>query len=649
MQVNKNSMDDRPLWSPQRSALDRTRMGQFMHAQGFQRYEDLYAWSIDKSDEFWQALWEFAGVMGTKGACPRTEGQPFESTRFFPQGMLNYAENLMRERPEDEEVMVFRGEDKVHTRLTYGELRQKVASLANFLKAQGVLPGDRVAGMLCNRPETVIAMLATASLGAVWASCSPDFGVQGVLDRFQQIEPTVFFYTNGYYYQGKWFDCRDKVEAILSKLPSLKAFVQVPYGRDTTWHLQGCTPFEQTQSCYGGCPLMFFPVPFNHPLFILFSSGTTGMPKCIVHSHGGVLLQHMKEHQLHSDIQAGDRVFYYTTCGWMMWNWLVSALASKATLLLYDGSPFAQGPQTLFTYMADEKATFMGVSAKYIDALHKESFTTQGYDLSALRTLASTGSPLLPESFHYAYDSLKADMCLTSISGGSDIVSCFMLGNPLRPVYAGELQGAGLGLAVAVYDEDGHVTHGQKGELVCTQPFPAQPLGFWGDEGGKKFHETYFACFPGVWHHGDFVEHTTHDGFIIYGRSDTVLNPGGVRIGTAEIYRQVEQVLEVLDSVVIGQEWQGDVRVVLFVRLRDGVVLDEALQDRLKAQIRANATPRHVPAKIIPVQDIPRTISGKIVEKAVSDMVHGRVVKNKESLANPESLTEYGGIEALQG
>jgi acetoacetyl-CoA synthetase len=500
-------------------------------------------------------------------------------------------------------------------------------------------------------PESVIGALAAASLGCIWSSCSPDFGVQGVLDRFGQIEPKVLLTADGYWYNGKPQPSLGRITEVLGKLPSVQQVLVVPYLSENPdiSTLPRAKLFREALDEQTGGEIGFEPVPFNHPLYIMYSSGTTGVPKCIVHGHGGTLLQHLKEHRLHSDVKPGDRIFYFTTCGWMMWNWLISGLGSGATLLLYDGSPFAPNGNILFDYAQAEKCTLFGTSAKYIDACHKAGIEPRrSHDLSSVRVIASTGSPLAPESFDYIYEKVKKDACLSSISGGTDIISCFMLGNPTGPVWRGEIQMRGLGLKVEVWNDEGKPVQGEKGELVCAAPFPSMPVGFWNDPDGRRYRAAYFERYPNVWHHGDYVELTEHGGIVVYGRSDAVLNPGGVRIGTAEIYRQVEQLPEILESIVIGQDWQHDVRVVLFVRLREGATLDDALKDKIKAKIRANTTPRHVPAKIVAVADIPRTKSGKITELAVRDTVHGKPVKNQEALANPEALALFKNIAELQ-
>jgi acetoacetyl-CoA synthetase len=538
--------------------------------------------------------------------------------------------------------------------MSRAELHVEVARFQQFLIAAGVGEGDRVAGYLPNLPETLVAMLAATSLGAIWSSASPDFGVQGVLDRFGQIEPKVLVCVDGYWYNGKAVDCLSKNAEVVARMPSLVKTVVVPYlnEKPDLGGIAGAMSWSELPPADSATDLVIRRVAFDHPLFIMFSSGTTGVPKCIVHCHGGALLQHLKEHQLHSDVRPGDRLFYFTTCGWMMWNWLVSGLACGATLLLYDGSPFAGGGTVLFDYAAAEKMTHFGTSAKFIDAAAKMGLMPgKTHDLASLRAMFSTGSPLSPEGFDWVYREIKQDILLASISGGTDIISCFVLGNPVLPVYRGEIQCRGLGMAVDVFDDDGSPVRSQKGELVCTKPFPAMPVGFWNDPDGAKYYAAYFERFANIWCHGDFSELTAHDGMIIYGRSDATLNPGGVRIGTAEIYRQVEQLPEILESLVIGQAWPpekgDDVRVVLFVRLQEGAILDAALIDRIKKQIRDNTTPRHVPAKVVQVQDIPRTKSGKIVELAVRNVVQAQPVKNVEALANPEALEFFRGRSEL--
>ena len=637
---------ERPVWTPSAAAVAAAPMTRFageasrLAGGPLAPYRALHAWSVADRAGFWSLLWDFAGVIGQKGASAMRDGEKMPGARFFPEARLNFAENLLRRRDEGDAI-VFRGEEGATRRLSWRQLNELVSRLQQALAAVGVGPGDRVAALLPNVPEAIAAMLATTSLGAVWSSASPDFGPGGVLDRFGQIEPKAFFAIDGYVYAGKQIPLVDKLQPILAGLPTVKATIIVPLiGKaEATAATLGAKTLDAAIVPYAAKPVAFTRLPFAHPLYILFSSGTTGIPKCIVHSAGGTLLQHLKEHRLHSSIGRDDRVFYFTTLGWMMWNWLASALASEATLILFDGSPFHPSPSVLFDYAEKERVTFFGTSAKFIDALKKAEYRpADNHDLSALRTIASTGSPLVAESFDFVYDAIKRDVHLASISGGTDIVSCFVLGVPIEPVWRGEIQGPGLGMAVDVFDDDGKPLTGDKGELVCTKPFPAMPIGFWRDDDGRRYHAAYFERFAGIWCHGDFAEWTEHGGIVILGRSDATLKPGGVRIGTAEIYRQVEQIPEVAEALAIGQDFAGDVRVVLFVRLAPGAVLDEVLVKRIKDRIRTGASPRHVPARVVAVSDIPRTKSGKIVELAVRDVVAGRTVKNKEALANPEAL-----------
>ena len=612
-------------------------------------YQALHAWSVEQPGAFWSALWDFCDVIGDKGDTAFVPGEDMLSARFFPGASLNFAENLLRPGAFGEAI-VFRGEDKVEKRLTQADLRALVSRLAQAMQAEGVGVGDRVAAMMPNMPETIALMLATASIGAVWSSCSPDFGERGVLDRFGQIEPKLMIACDGYFYAGKTIRVAEKLGPIVAALKPLKTIV-VPYtgkAEDVAAGLPGAVTLDAFIAPFEAADLVFERLPFAHPLYIVFSSGTTGVPKCIVHSAGGTLIQHLKEHRLHCGTGAGDRVFYFTTCGWMMWNWLVSGLATGATLLLYDGSPFHPNGNVIFDYMQAEKATFLGTSAKFIDAVRKDGLTPiSTHDLSSVRMIASTGSPLSPESFDFVYEGIKADVHLASISGGTDIVSCFVLGVPWLPVYEGEIQGAGLGMAVDVWNDEGQPVVGEKGDLVCTRAFPAMPVGFWNDPTGERYRAAYFERFPGIWCHGDFAEWTEHHGIVIHGRSDATLNPQGVRIGTAEIYNIVEQMDEVQEAICIGQEWEGDVRVVLFVRLKPGAELDADLAKRIRTNIRTGASPRHVPAHVLAVADIPRTKSGKIVELAVREVVHGRAVKNKDALANPEALDLFAGREEL--
>ena len=628
----------KPLWTPSPERAAQTGMARFMALAGKKTYDDLHAWSVDESEAFWSLVWEFCEVRGTRKGPVLADRSKMPGAHWFPEARLNFAENLLRRR-DHSDAIVFWGEDRIKRKLSFRQLHHLVSRLAQALADAGVKKGDRVAGYLPNLPESTAAMLATASLGAVWSSCSPDFGVQGVLDRFGQIEPKLLFCADGYLYGGKEFDSQEKAAEVLEHLPSVEECVVIDYlGAPVT---AGTSLYDFLEPFDPG-ELRFEPVEFNHPLYVLYSSGTTGVPKCIVHGTGGTLLQHLKEHRLHSDVRAGDRLFYFTTLGWMMWNWLASGLASDATLLLYDGSPFVQKGKLLFDYADAEGMTHFGTSAKFIDAIAKTGLEPkQTHRLEELRTVLSTGSPLVAEGFDFVYEKVKSDVCLSSISGGTDIVSCFVLGNPIGPVWRGEIQAKGLGMAVEVFDENGKSVKNEKGELVCSKPFPSMPVGFWNDPDGAKYRAAYFEKYPNVWRHGDWCEITPHGGIVIYGRSDAVLNPGGVRIGTAEIYRQVESLDEIVESLVIGQDWQGDVRVVLFVRLKDGLSLDDSLVGKIKQRIRSSTTPRHVPAKILQVADIPRTKSGKIVELAVRDVVHGRAVKNLQALANPEALAEF--------
>ncbi len=647
---------DQALWTPSPERIAASNLSAFTkfvtenYDAKIETYAALHAWSCAEREKFWYAVWEYCDVIGTPGGKILLDRARMPGARWFPEARLNFAENLLRQR-DDTPAIIFWGEEQLKSQVTWNDLYNEVSRLAQALRAQGVKPGDRVAAYLPNLPGSVIGMLATASIGAVWSSCSPDFGARGVLDRFGQIEPKVLLAVDGYFYSGKSIDVLPRVAEIAAHLPTVKKVVIVPYTRAAP-PLAGIphaidvrdfmAPFQPQE-------ITFERLPFDHPLYILYSSGTTGVPKCIVHGAGGTLLQHLKEHQLHTDVKAGERLFYYTTCGWMMWNWLVSGLASRATLMLYDGSPFVRRGRVLWDYAQSEKITVFGTAAKYIDAIAKLNLAPAvSHKLPHLKALLSTGSPLAPESFEYVYRNIKQDMHLASISGGTDIVSCFALGNPAAPVWRGEIQTPGLGMKVEVFDEDGHALSSDKGELVCTTPFPSMPLGFWNDADGSKYHAAYFNVYPNVWRHGDYLEYTEHGGLIIYGRSDAVLNPGGVRIGTAEIYRQVEKLDEIEESLAIGQDWNNDVRVILFVRLREGLTLDEALSARIKQQIRDNTTPRHVPDKVLQVSDIPRTRSGKIVELAVRNVVHNLPVKNIEALANPDALELFRGRAELQ-
>ncbi|WP_404941133.1 acetoacetate--CoA ligase [Pseudomonas danubii] len=646
------------LWQPSAERISKTRMEAFRrlvnhrHDLNLADFPALHQWSIDQRESFWQAIVDFFEVSFHQPAeSVLREGPQMPSAQWFPGATLNFAEHLLKRR-DDTVAVVAINENGQREPLTYAELAAQVAGLQRSLRAAGVGLGDRVAACLPNTWQTLVGMLASTSLGAVWSSCSPDFGTQGVIDRFGQIEPKVLITCAGYRYAGKDIDQTAKVNEILERLPSLEQLLIVPYARPQTrvedYRTQARISLWDNFYQPGGEP-EFVPVPFAHPLYILYSSGTTGVPKCIVHGTGGVLLQHLKEHGLHTDLGPGERLFYYTTCGWMMWNWLVSALATGASLVLYDGSPFHPTNERLIDLIDSEGISVFGTSPKYLAALEKAGSRPRlSHRLDSLKTLLCTGSPLSPQSYDYVYREIKSDLCLASMSGGTDIVACFVAGNPIQPVRRGEMQGKSLGMAIEVWNDQGQPVTGEKGELVCTRHFPSIPVGLWHDPDQSKLKASYFSLFPGVWAQGDYAEQLPHGGWLIHGRSDAVLNPGGVRIGTAEIYRQVEKLEQVLESLAIGQSWEHDVRVVLFVRLQDGVVLDEPLQERIRQVIRSNTTPRHVPAKILAVTDIPRTISGKIVELAVRNVVHGLPVKNTDALANPEALEQFRDREELR-
>lgn len=647
---------EKPLWQPSAARIQNANITRFMaeiakrYGVSLADYGALHRWSIEEREKFWDLLWDFCGVIGEKGGRISVDGDKMPGARFFPDGKINMAENLLRRR-DGGDALVFWGEDKVRRRMSHAELYDAVSKLAQALKEDGVKAGDRIGGFLPNLPETLIAMLAVTSLGAVWSSCSPDFGVKGVIDRFGQIEPKILFVADGYFYNGKQHDSLERAAGIVAELPKLERVIVIPYTRDNpslSGFDQRARAYRDYVAPYQVKDIAFTRMPFNAPLYIMYSSGTTGVPKCIVHGIGGTLLKHLDEEVLQGDIKPNDRVFYFTTCGWMMWNWLMTNLACGATLLLFDGAPTYPSANIIFDYADAEKMTHLGTSAKFIDSIAKMEFSPKKtHRLDTVRTIFSTGSPLAPQGFDYIYEHVKSDVCLTSMSGGTDLIGSFVGGNPIGPVWRGEIQALLLGMAVAAFDDDGKPVIGEKGELVCTKPFPSMPIGFWNDPGDKKYFEAYFAAYPNIWCHGDYIEITKHGGTIIYGRSDAVLNPGGVRIGTAEIYRQVEQLSEVVESLVVGQDWQNDVRVVLFVRLRAGVTLDQALIDKIRKQIRDNTTPRHVPAKVIAVADIPRTISGKIVELAVRNIIHGRPVKNQDALANPDALKLFSNLPEL--
>ena len=632
------------VWIPSQDQILNSNLKKFTEfveentGKHFKSYDELHHFSIS-NPEFWRFIIEFFKVEGEWNG-PIYEGENIFSAKWFPQSKLNFAENMLKNR-SDNEALIFRCEDRISETLSFAELYNQVSKTAQHLKELGVTKGDRVAGFLPNFAGSIVAMLATASVGAIWSSCSPDFGEQGVIDRFGQIEPKVLFCVDGYFYDGKTHNCLDKIKSFTARLPSLKQVVIFDYASLSNIIINNSISYQEILENYEAIEIGFERVGFDHPLYIMYSSGTTGVPKCIVHGHGGTLVQHLKEHQLQTNISSGDRVFYFTTCSWMMWNWLVSALGTGATVMLYDGSPTYPDNTVLWKFADEEQFSHFGTSAKYIETLMKNDINPSAiFKLSNLKVICSTGSPLSAECYDYIYNNVGY-VHLASISGGTDIVSCFVLGVPTIPVRRGEIQGAGLGMAVEIWDDSGRVNRGERGELVCTKPFPSRPVKFWNDIDGKKYHAAYFDRFEGVWAHGDFAEQTPDGGYIIYGRSDATLNPGGVRIGTAEIYRQVDRVKEVLESIVIGQVWGSDTRIVLFVKLREGTNLTETLLDTIKKLIKENCTSRHVPSKILQVEDIPRTKSGKIVEIPVRDIVHGREVKNKEALANPDALDYF--------
>jgi acetoacetyl-CoA synthetase len=649
---------NQPLWTPSEARIEGSNLARFIDHVKAQwgvdhgrDYASLWQWSIDEMEKFWLSVWDFCEIRAeTRGERVLVDGGKMPGARFFPDAKLNFAENLLRRR-DDTPALKFQGEDKARAEMSWAELYDATSRLAQALRGAGLEPGDRVAAYMPNMPETVVAMLAVTSIGAVFSSCSPDFGLQGVVDRFGQIEPKVLISADGYHYNGKTHPSLDKLPAIVARIPSLEQVIVVPYA-EAEPDVSGVPKAVTLPDFVANFPareIAFTAMPFNAPLYIMFSSGTTGVPKCIVHGIGGSLITHLKEQRLHGDVKPGDRLFWFTTCGWMMWNWLVSGLASEATLLLYDGSPFYPDGNAVYDFAAANAMSYFGTSAKFIDACNKAGLEPKKtHDLSHLRAMGSTGSPLVPEGFDYVYAQVKSDIHLASVSGGTDLLGCFVGANPFGPVWRGEIQAPVLGMAMEVFDEAGAPVRGEKGELVCTRPFPSMPVGFWNDPGDRKYRAAYFEKFDNVWCHGDWIEVTDHGGYVIYGRSDATLNSGGVRIGTAEIYRQVEQMEEIVEALVIGQDWDSDTRIVLFVRLREGEALNDALADKIRKQIRANTTPRHVPARILAVSDIPRTKSGKIVELAVREVVHGRPVKNMEALANPEALKEFEARAELQ-
>ncbi|TGL64883.1 acetoacetate--CoA ligase [Leptospira sarikeiensis] len=647
------------LWSPSPELIQNSRLTQFQKfveektGKKFKNYSELHTWSVDFIEEFWGLLWEFAPVIysQTYEEVLRT-GKSFREAKFFPGAKLNFAENLLRKKDENL-ALVYRGETGAEKSFTYSELYQRVGALAAYFRSEGVVPGDRVAGLMPNVPDTVLAMLATTSIGAVWTSCSPDFGVKGVLDRFGQIRPKILITTDRYEFKGKSLPLSGIVNEISAQLPDLKKILVSEYPsldpKDLNSRTSGfpdkSIPLEKSYELFLGKDPIFYQTSFDHPVYIMYSSGTTGLPKCMVQGPG-VFLNHWKELALHTDLREGDGIFYYTTCGWMMWNWLISSLSIGATLYLFDGNPFYPDPGVLFRYVSDKKIKVFGVGAKYILSLEKEKYKPD-MDLSSLKAVLSTGSPLPSYGFDYIYDTWKKDLRLSSISGGTDLNGCFALGNPNIPVHSGELQSLGLGMSVKIFDDSGRSIQGGKGELVCTKPFPSMPLEFWNDADGKKYFGAYFDTFPEIWRHGDFAEILPNGGMVVYGRSDATLNPGGVRIGTADLYSLLETISEIADSVVIGQEWKDDVRVILFLKMAEGAALNKEFETKIKKEIKEKVSPRHVPSKIIQVADIPYTRNMKKVEIAVKKTVQGEPVTNQDALINPESLEYYKNIPEL--
>ncbi len=645
------------LWRPSEERIKNSNMYAFMNQinetyhKNFKEYNELYQWSVENIPELWAAMWDFAGIKASKHYDRVIDDvKKMPGAKWFSGARLNFAENLLRYR-DDQTAMIFKGEEQPTRRITYAQLYDETARVAKSLREMGIKPGDRIAGFMPNMPETIIAMLAAASIGAAWSSCSPDFGVKGVLDRFGQIQPKVLFTANSYFFKGKKIDSLERISNILKQIASVEKVVVVPYTEQNPdiSSVPNAILFDEFKSSEANPGIEFEQLPFDHPLYIMYSSGTTGLPKCMVQSAGGILIHHLKELILHTDLKRSDTIFYFTTCGWMMWNWLTSSLGVGATLVLFDGNPFHPEAGALWRMAQDEKITVFGTSAGYLAALQNEGIKPgKEYDLTHLRAILSTGSPLAPEGFDFVYQEIKQDIQLASISGGTDLNGCFALGNPMDAVYAGELQCRGLAMNVQAFDENGKPVISQQGELVCTAPFPSMPIYFWDDPDGKKYHSAYFDVYPNIWRHGDYIEINERGGVVIYGRSDATLNPGGVRIGTAEIYRQVEQLDKITDSIVVGQPWKNDVRVILFVRMVPGFELTEELKNKIRKIIRDNASPRHVPAKILAVPDIPYTLNMKKVELAVKKVIQGQAVLNKDALRNPETLDYYAGLKELQ-
>ena len=643
------------LWSPSKETQKNSNLVEFINKYVCEfentkniNFQSILSWSVQNPERFWDYVWDYSKVIGTKGKTLLKDKDKMPGAKFFPESKINYAENILSNK-DNMLAIISEREDGLKCKITMKELRKKVLQMAGYLKENGIKKGDRVCAYMPNCPETIITMLATSALGAVFSSCSTDFGVSGVLDRFKQIEPKILVTVDGYLYNGKRIDRHNEVHEIVNGLETLENTVVLKY-LDQSKNVKYSFKFDYFETVYFSVPIeKFSSVNFNDPLYIVFSSGTTGAPKCIVHGVGGVLLQHAKEHKLHANIKEGDKVFYFSTCGWMMWNWLVGSLFSKATIILYEGSPFFEGPMKLWDLAENENITLFGTSAKYIDALRKSGYRPNlNKKLNHLKCLCSTGSPLSPEGFQFISQHIKSDMQIGSISGGTDILSCFVLNNPLDDVVSGEIQGIGLGMSVEVFDHNGVSITDEPGELVCTKPFPSMPVMFWNDPDGKKYRDAYFNYYPNIWRHGDWTKITERGTLIIYGRSDATLNPGGVRIGTAEIYKVVENFDEVFESIVVGQEWEDDIRVILFVKLNDGSKLNQNLISEIKNTLKTQVSPRHVPAKIISIKDIPRTRSGKITELAVRDVIHGKEIKNSEALSNPEALELYKNLTELK-
>jgi len=646
----------RILWTPPEERVLKSYMYAFMqevnkrHNKNFKEYSELWEWSVENIPEFWAAVWDFVDISASEPYKQVVDDpQKMPGAKWFMGAKLNFARNLLR-RKDGKIALIFKGEGQPIRKVTYNELYSKVSRLSQAFKDLGVTPGDRVVGFMPNMPETTMGMLAATSLGAIWSSCSPDFGIKGVMDRFGQIKPKVLIAADGYFFKGKRFDSTERIKEFSKQLPSLERIILVPYTEmPSTKDFPKAVLFDDIIKPYKEMPIDFAELPFEHPLYIMYSSGTTGLPKCMVQSAGGILINHKKELMLHVDLKPEDVIFYYTTCGWMMWNWLMSSLSVGATLVLYDGNPFQPGPEALWELTEEAKINIFGTSAGYISALMASGLRPkERFGLESLKTILSTGSPLSVEGFEFVYDSIKSDVHLASISGGTDLNGCFVAGNPMAPVYAGEIQCRCLGMKVFAYDENGKPVYNKQGELVCTAAFPSMPIYFWDDPDNKKYHSAYFDVYPNVWRHGDFIEINDRGGVIIYGRSDATLNPGGVRIGTAEIYRLVEQLPEIEDSIVVGQDWKNDVRVILFVKMAPGFKLTQEIRDKIRNTLRENASPRHVPAKIIEIPDIPYTLNMKKVELAVKKVIHGQPVLNKDALRNPECLDYYLDLPELK-